>query len=244
VGGLSVRADPSTAAERLGTLPAGYPTFVIAGPVEADGYTWFHVVGLGTGSTDACGAATSTFQCTDWIGWVAGTTSAGDAWLEPMETDCPAERDTTAYLAMDAPTRLACAGGDEWRLVTYLAPRTEGRGCFPVWLVDPFWMDPSCTLFFPQPVESELDTDTRVQAHIPPELGQCGPNGCPFDELKGSWVELVGHLDDPAAETCIWVLNEMIDEAPFPPPENAVAVFKCRLNFVVHEVTPTTPPGS
>jgi hypothetical protein len=106
---------------------------------------------------------------------------------------------STAYLSMDALTRLACASDYEWRLVAYLAP-SGGRGCFPVWLVDPFWMDPSCSFFFPQPVESEFDGDTSLQGFIAPELGACGPGGCPFDELKGSWVEVVGHLDDPVAE--------------------------------------------
>ena len=57
-----------------------------------------------------------------------------------------------------------------------------------------------------------------------------------------SWVEVVGHLDDPVAETCTYVLNSQVDEAPSPPPDPDLAVFRCRLNFVVTELTATTPP--
>ena len=135
---------------------------------------------------------------------------------------------------------LACAGDDEWRLVTYLAP-VGGRGCFTVWMVDPGWM--SCPQLFPQPVESEVDSDTRLAAFISPELGECGQGGCRWDELTGSWVEVVGHLDDPAAQTCTSVLNSQVAQAPSPSPDPDLTVFSCRLNFVVTELTATTPPA-
>ncbi len=243
VGNLSVRAEPSTAAERLGDLPAGVATFVIAGPVDAEGYTWYRLISAG--SRAPCSGETSQFLCTSWVGWVAGITPEGDRWLMPFDPDCPPGRDTTTYLSMDAVTRLACAGNDDWRLVAYLA-QPGGRGCFPVWLVDPFWMDPSCALFFPQPVQSEFDIDGSLQGFIPPELGACGPGGCPFDELRGSWVEIVGHLDDPVAEMCTSTLNQSqgFEEAPFDPPDSDLTVFGCRLNFVVTEVMATTPPSS
>lgn len=237
---LSVRTQPSTAGVRLGVLPAGETAFVIAGPVEADGYTWYQLGSPGSYSVADCGGDSPLLQCADWIGWAAGITPEGDRWIVPFDPDCPPGRDTTTYLAMDALTRLACAGNDEWQFLAYLAP-PGGRGCFPVWLVDPSWMDPSCALFFPQPVESEFDVDTSLQAFIPPHLGICPPGICP--ELRGSWVEIVGHLDDPVAATCAYVLNSMFGEAPSLPPDPDLAVFRCRLNFVVTQVTVTTPPS-
>ena len=175
------------------------------------------------------------------MGWAAATTPTGDRWIVPSDAECPPGRDTATYLSKDAVTRLACAGDDEWRLTAYIAA-PGGRGCMPVWNVDPFWMDPSCSFFFPQPVERELDEDTSLQGFIAPELGKCGPGGCPWDDLTGSWVEVVGHLDDPVAETCKSVLNSQIDEAPSPPPDPDLTVFGCRLNFVVTKLTPTTAP--
>ena len=240
---LSVRTDPSTAADRLGTLPEDATAFVLAGPVEADGHPWYQLAYPGNPLADGCVAETRPFHCAPWVGWAAGAAPEGDVWIEPIDPDCPAERDTTAYISMDALTRLACAGDAEWTLVAYVAPLAAGRGCFPVWVVDPFWMDSACALTFPQPVESETDMDTSIQAFIPPELGECVPGQCPpFDELKGSWVEIIGHLDDPVAETCTTVLTESTDPAPFPPPDPDLTVFMCRLNFVVTQVTPTTPP--
>ena len=120
-----------------------------------------------------CGGEIPQFQCTSWVGWAAATTPTGDQWIVPSDPECPPERDTATYLSMDAVTRLACAGDDEWRLVAYIAA-PGGRGCMPVWIVDPSWMDPSCAFFFPQPVERELDEDTSLQGFIPPELGDAG----------------------------------------------------------------------
>ena len=243
VGGLTLRAEPSTAAEPIGTLPVEAAAFVVAGPVEADGYTWYRLASPRIPSVEWCAGETPAFHCWPWIGWAAGMTPTGDRWIERLEPDCALGRDTTSYLSMDTLTRFACAGRDEWRLVTYLAP-SGGRGCFPAWVVNPYWMDQSCSLFFPQPVKSDFDGDTRIQGFIPPELG--GFSG--FDELKGSWVEVVGHLDDPAAQTCTTDRNELItpeDPTTLPSqPDPVLTVFTCRLNFVVTEVTATAPPSS
>lgn len=241
IGNLSIRAAPSVAAERLGIIPHPQSAFVLAGPVQEDGYTWYELGSPGIVSAAECAVEFPPFHCTGWVGWAAGTTPTGDRWILPVELDCPLERDTTTYVSMDAMTRLACAGGDEWRLATYFAPLPVGRGCYQVWLIDPFWMDPACALRFPQPVERETDTDTSIQVFIGPSLGDCIPSACPpFDELRGSWVEVLGHLDDPVAETCTSVLQ--FPEAPTPQPDPDVTIFKCRLSFVVTELTPTTPP--
>ena len=181
-----------------------------------------------------CGGEIPEFQCTRWVGWAAAATPSGDRWIVPLDPDCPPGRDTATYLSMDAATRLACTGDDEWRLIAYIAA-PGGRGCMPIWNVDPFWMDPSCSFFFPQPVEREVDSDTSLHGFIAPELCECGPGGCPWDDLTGSWVEVVGHLDDPVAETRAYVLNSQVDEGPSPPPDPDLAVFGCRLGFVVTE---------
>ena len=241
VGGLTVRTEPSIAAEPLGTLPPPRPRSfspVPSRPTGTPGTSWG---ARASKSVAECGGEVPQFQCTSWVGWAAATTPTGERWIVPLDPECPPERDTATYLSMDAVERLACAGDDEWRLVAYIAA-PGGRGCMPVWNVDPFWMDPSCSFFFPQPVERELDEDTSLQGFIAPELGECGPGGCPWDDLTGSWAEIVGHLDDPVAESCTYVLNSQVDEAPSPPPDPDLAVFGCRLGFVVTDLTATTAP--
>jgi hypothetical protein len=231
--------EPGTSTQSLGTLPAGTVTFVSAGPITADGYDWYEVVQAGPPPSLAC--TEPTFVCGAWIGWVAGVTPDGERWLETTVPDCPATRDTTAYLSLEAPARLVCAGNEEWRLVAYLAS-AGGRGCFPVWIIDPGWMDPSCTFFYPQPTQSEFDGDGRLHAFVPPQLGQCDADGCPFDDLRGSWVEIVGHLDDPVAETCRYVRGKVDLPDDSEPPDPRLAAFQCRLNFVVDELEPTEAP--
>lgn len=245
VEGVSVRAEPTTAAERLAVLAGGERVYLVEGPVEADGYSWYRVApGEDRFATDCSQpAAASALSCAQELGWAAAVTADGERWMESADPGCPTARDTDAYLALEAVERLVCAGSEPWRLVAYLAPEAGGRGCFPVWVVDPSWMDGSCNFFFPQPTESQLDADTRLQAFVPPELGSCDADGCPFDELKGSWVEITGHLDDPAAETCTMVLSTNFEEAPYPPVGPELTIFNCRLNLVVDAVQPTDPPA-
>ncbi len=243
--GISVRTEPTTAAERIASLAGGERVYVVAGPVEADGYSWYLVApGEDRAATDCSDPQSAALACAEELGWAASASREGDPWMEPVALECPSELGTEAYLALEATERLACAGDAPWRLLAFLAPETQGRGCFPAWTVDPFWMDASCSLFFPQAVESRFDSDTRIQGFIPPAFGECDADGCPFDAMKGSWVEITGHLDDPIAEACTTVPNPSIDEPPPSPPNGPqLTIFSCRLNFVVDEVVQADPPA-
>jgi len=152
------------------------------------------------------------------------------------------ERDTDAYLAMLPAERLACAGHDEWRLGAYIAPQGGGRGCYPMYVTDLFWLDGSCNILFPQPVERQYDADEALQAFVHPDLGDCPgypQPPCPFDDFKGSWVEMIGHLDDPAAVTCVAVPSSWAPSPPPPPPDADLVVHECRLRLVVTEILPS-----
>jgi hypothetical protein len=161
---------------------------------------------------------------------------------------CPTERTTEAYLPLLPAERLACAGNDEWVLTVYIAEE-GGRGCYPAWVTEPRWLFAGCNLFFPQPVERELDEDERLQTFVHPDLGTCDYKdqpGCPFAGLTGSWVEMTGHLDDPAASTCTARPSDEFPDMsdPPPPPDRDQVVFACRLAFVVTAVRVVSAPSS
>lgn len=243
---LRLRAAPGLNADSLGVMPAGEPVYVVDGPIAADGYEWYQLASVREPYRGDCGdpAPPPSLECMNWFGWAAAVTPIGDRWLMPLDSPCPAERDTDAYLRLAPAARLACAGSEEWRLTAYMAPLEGGRGCLRAYLTKPAWLDP-CAASFPQPEESQVDSSTDLVAFVHPDLGQCqmglpSPE-CPFDALKGSWVELVGHLDDPAAATCQSTTG--IAEPPFPPPDADWVVFLCRIEFVVTELRAVAGPG-
>ena len=238
VDALNVRDTPSTSGESLGTLPAGAQAYVAAGPTEADGAAWYYLASVQEPNVGDCGdpAPAPSLECNQWDGWAAAT-AGGETLLVSTDADCPAERTTDAYLAMAPAMRLACAGDEEWVLTAYMAPETEGRGCLPVWIVSPNWLDSSCNFTFPQPEERAFDSDSRLQVFVHPDLGACGMDRgndtCPLDEMKGRWVELTGHLDDPTAATCEPELVKGMEEAINTRPSDEEFVMGCRLAFVV-----------
>jgi hypothetical protein len=236
VDSLNVRAGPALDARRLGTLSSGELAYVVAGPTEADGYTWYELASVRQRSRDCAPSV----GCNRWFGWAAALTPQGDKWIVPREIDCPTTLNTSAYLSLWPAERLVCAGHDAWTIVAYLAPKEGGRGCPPdIWIPVPGWLH-GCSLLFPQPEASELDDDSRLHASVSPVLKECAdPRDatCPFEALKGSWIQMNAHLDDPAARTCHLELSSEFNEAPYPPPDPDLVVFACRQQLVVTEVT-------
>jgi len=247
--GLSLRAEPRRDAAAMGTLPNGEPAYVVGGPSEADGYVWYQLASVRQAYRGDCGdpAPAPSLACSPWLGWAAAITPEGDAWLAPRTIECPTTLDTDAYLALLPAERLACADDRTWTLTVYLPPETLGRGCYPVWMTAPGWLDGSCNFVFPQPVESHYDSDDRLQPSVHPDLGACGLGdepSCPFDALKGAWIEMVGHLDDPAARTCTSELSSNFAEAPYPPPDSDLVVFACRTRLVVTAIRAVAAPDA
>lgn len=243
VDSLNLRAEPAVGARRLGTLSSGELAYVVAGPTEADGYTWYELASVRPRSRDCAPSV----ACSSWFGWAAALTPQGDRWIEPHEIDCPTALNTGAYLSLRPAERLACAGEDDWTIAAYLAPRAAGRGCSPiVWVSVPGWLH-GCNLLFPQPEVNEFDEDSRLNVSVTPDLKVCArPTNaaCPFEALKGSWIQMTAHLDDPAARTCHMELSSDFNEAPYPAPDPDLVVFACRERLVVTEVRVSTAPVS
>jgi hypothetical protein len=216
--------------------------YVNAGPVAAEGYDWYQVASVRQPYRGDCGdpAPAPSLECSTYFGWVAAADTNGTPWLEDASFACHDGRDVEAYLAMLPAERLACAGNEEWTLRAYVPPMEGGRGCLPAYVVTPDWLDGSCNFTFLQREEREDDAFEGLQVFLSPELSACiGFNGddCPFTALKGSWVSVQGHLDDPAASTCEAVPSDLVP-APDDPPDPDAVIFGCRLAFVVTAISP------
>jgi hypothetical protein len=236
---LTLREDPRLGGRVIGIAALGLRAWVIRGPVAADGYQWFRLKAAPAAGRCEGRIEPDDMSCSDWIGWAAGLTPSGDVWLTAAAVDCPQELDLRAYLSLTHDERLYCAGSDNWTLRVYVPPLEGGRGCLPVWVIDPAWMDGSCTLTFPQPVKRRLDEDSRLQMFTPPRLNACDEavQACWWQEDKGQWLTITGHLDDPVAQKCRPVLSDAFaDEDVGPPPDTDLVVHACRLHFVVRSV--------
>jgi hypothetical protein len=84
-------------------LPTGSKLFVIAGPVAADGYDWYHILPFDNGYAG---------------GWIASADRDGSPWLESDTQACPTSPLDAAALASLVPYGgLACYGSNEMQLV-------------------------------------------------------------------------------------------------------------------------------
>ena len=242
---LNLRAGPATSSERLGVLPKDGTFLVLAGPQVADGYAWYQIAAVPQDAVCLPSQPPLLSLCTDWLGWAAAASPAGERWLGALAIDCPVGRAAPAYLSMLPAQRLACGGSLGWQLTVYLAPSTDGRGCAPGWTTEPAWLDGSCNFLFPLLAPAEFDANSSLQVWAAPGLGSCASLGDPRCELgryRGSWVTLIGHLDDPAARSCRAVPSG-IEGTVFDPPTPDQVVLDCRLRLVVTEAVAISVPA-
>ncbi len=236
---LRVRATPGTAGAQLGTINTGQVGFVVAGPVSADGYAWYQLAGPGLPPNAGCEPPfqTTPFSCPDWLGWVAAGQPSSQPWLEATTLPCPASPMNVEALIMEpAPRtpleRLACYRSTSIRVRGWFAPIPDGAGlgglCTPVGEPDVTWL--VCqNLNYNKLVisESEGFEGVGMNISIDPATGVTMPP-------RGQWLEVVGHLDDPAARDCAPVDSGEQDPLR--------VVLTCRTELVAESVTPVAGP--
>ena len=238
--GVALRADPGLGGERLGSLAIGSPSYVVAGPSDADGFRWYLVSALGLPPNTGCAGPVETdpYTCPAWFGWVAAASESGDPWLAPAETDCPAEPIVVEDLVIGRTNlqRLTCFGAEPFTFRAWwpvlpddaeppasCAAEAEPSG----WLLCQASNDTYVTV-------DEGDGglgDVGVQVSIDPASGVAMPE-------RGTWVELTVHLDDPAAQGCDDAA-QALEEQPQPPEQY---VLQCRAEMVVESVTAVEGP--
>ena len=206
VDGLTVRSTAGTAGTQLGTINAGQLGFVVAGPVSANGYAWYQLAALGLPPNAGCEppVRTTPFSCPDWLGWVASGQSGGPAWLAATTLPCAASPMNLEALINEPASvgsrtpleRLACYGSRSIRVRGWFPKMPDGLGgaCGPAspvsWLI--------CqNINYNGLVASESAgfSSPWLKVTINPATGVTMPP-------RGQWVEVVGHLDDPAARNC------------------------------------------
>jgi hypothetical protein len=197
-------------------LQTGVELFVIDGPAYSDGFTWYLVTPLGPGVGDDVAPEDALPR----LGWVASGTPP-DPWLLPWQDACP-PADLEGIWRERPLVLLACFGGQELTLEG-INPRCGYA--VPSW-ISPAWLNHGwCEL---------------VPFDPPPDAFDLGPAAFeyyqPFTEPVISETEratrIIGHFDDPAAQTCV--------EGPPPgggePMSPALVVLTCRARFVATDV--------
>jgi hypothetical protein len=218
-GGLPVMESAGLGGTLVGTLPAGQAVFVAEGPVEQDGLTWFLLSGLGLPPNSGCEAPTTIADCPSWIGWAASA-SGGDAALQPVEASCADLGDYRAFARLQPLVQLVCAGDDPVTLTAWWPGPSPDNVCIDAppgvdWLY--------CALAFGgwlAPSPDEVGTQFLAVA-VDPSSGVTLPE-------PGRWVEVTGHLNDPASDACNVVPGN-------PTSERAAwaQVLQCRSTLVV-----------
>ncbi len=233
---LTLRADPGLDGEVLWRLRAGTLGFVIDGPIEADGYAWYHLSGMGLPYGSGCVTPEpgELLDCPAYIGWVAGATPDGSAWLEAgTPAECPPTPPTVDILSqLPFTMRLVCFDSEDH---TYTAwwpelPEDAGLGgACAAGETDVGWL--VCQNINHTVLNSDGSVPTGAGASWPVTIDPASGVTMP---KRGQWVEVTGHFDDPAAQGC-GEAAELMDSDP------GALVFNCRLQFVLTAVA--TAPG-
>jgi hypothetical protein len=181
------------------------------GPVAAEGYDWYLV------QPDAATPESA------YLGWAA-TPHSGDPWLVPAEDDCPpGVTELDAAIAIGPLGLLSCFRDEPLSFEGYVV---QGFGCNITGTFEPEWLaHPCANMSFISPVASG-DGDGRLFLHFPAP-GVTNPT---VELDAGQLVRIVGHFDDPAAETCVMEADTVTADDP------AAAIARCRARFAVTEV--------
>jgi hypothetical protein len=237
---LTVRADPGTDADGLGTLALGSVSYVAGGPTQADGYTWYALSGLGLPPATGCGpdsGDTDPYDCPIWFGWVAGAAADGSPWLVVSTAECsePAGELQELTLARAPLELLRCYGhppgtpgepqpGRDLSVRAWL-PTQPGQPAEPCEAPEAIaWL--AC----PQIV---LGWDQGYPDAIRAANRPADADGVSLP-ASAQWVRVTAHFDDPAAVECGGGADDATDELR--------AILTCRATLVITAVEPAPAP--
>ncbi|HYI67404.1 MAG TPA: hypothetical protein VEW95_10805 [Candidatus Limnocylindrales bacterium] len=234
VDALTLREAPGLEGDVQWRLPEGTPGLVIAGPVQVDGLAWYQLSGMGLPYASGCITPEpgELLECPAWLGWMAADAEDGTPYLVPAAAPpCAEPPHTIVSLSERQYTlRLICFDSEPLTFRAWWpeAPDDAGLGgaCSASetdvgWLVcqnlndNRLGADPS-------------EPGDRFTVSLDPASGVEMPE-------RGQWIEITGHFDDPAAQRCGDVAEQMSSDP-------GALAFDCRLQFVLSAVAPTAAP--
>ena len=207
-------------------LPTGASLDDVAGPMAA-GAGRFSLVAA---ERFASGVNPRFATSPDALSWTAATDSAVPAVASSVLGACPAAPATMlAWMAIPSSVGAECFGTSP---ITFATWHTQGGGCGgfvpgrfePEWLAHPF------------------ATFALVISPMEVPYGDCGSAvvapGTDVADLQ-QWVEVTGHWNDPASESCHWIPQR---DFPWSGGSGGDLETNCRLKFVATSVVPTSAP--
>ncbi len=224
---LRVRTKAGTKGKvQKGRLDTGVLVYVIDGPVEADGYHWYHVEPFGPG--DAAAALPS--------GWVAAADRDGTPWLQAATIPCPSlPVDAPGLQALGPHAALACFGSQTLTFPARLVVPEGMCGSDPPLERTPDWLDP-CSNGDLQLVAAEHPSEEEAGLSIAVDPTFSIPEAllAPTTSLATApLLDVSGRYDHPAARTCAPTDPKGVDATT-----KAEIQLGCRLQFVVTSATP------
>jgi hypothetical protein len=150
---------------------------------------------------------------------------------DPSTDDCPElPTEYLEFMVMDSAAIIACYGAAP---ITFQAFSVLCEGCGGPWEgnPEPAWLlDTSLNALSLAP--SQTDSGWSSSVVMAPTLE-------PDAAWTDAWIEVTGHLDDPAASTCH--LEPTADMLSYWTGQQSL-IDQCRQTFVVTSVTVVTPP--
>ena len=187
---LVVRSAPGVGAdsEIYGTIEH-IPAYIVAGPVDADGFAWWLVAHA---RHDQLGGPPA--------GWVAAAGKDGEVWLAPTQPECPPAPTGDEAAWFNASIWVSCYTGVEMTLEGALGGCAASES--PVW-------DNACWLY---PCEDDVAPATCLDGF---DLSSVILHFDGVPAQQEGRITVSGHFDDPDATRCAAVGGPLAPLAVF-----------------------------
>jgi hypothetical protein len=236
IDGVTLRESPGTGGTRIGTLAQGSQTYVLDGPVDADGYTWYQLSGPGLPTASGCVSPvpTAPLECPTWLGWAAvGDPDDESAWFAPTTVECPdPAEETDAFVTLPQIFALPCYGDAELTFKAFYSELPEGG------LGGTNCTDDTAIMWL-YCLDIGYYQVTSAPGAVPMTLYVDPASGVTLPE-RGTWLLIRGAFDHPDSTLCASAAEHDNKQSPLPDPEYAVVV--CRTHFVPTAVEETVAP--